>query len=229
MIYHHTEASMYGLYISLAALGLSAIDPIGIGIMPILLIQKHPYKRVAIFLSGSFLSLIIMGLLFARGLGNVVLRFEHRHSWFVPSVEIIAAVILLIIAITVYVRSRSGKTAIEPSQKTRTWLQLGNWQLFLCGALLVALQSIIDVVFVIAMIRVGQFKLSSFGLVMAVATYAIAALVLQIAVIVVFRFAPQREKTKTLEYVQHLLIKYSNQALITISVVLSLILLLLAI
>jgi hypothetical protein len=220
---------MYGLYISLAALGLSAVDPIGIGVMPVLLIQKHPYKRAAVFLSGSLVSLLVMGLLFAKGLGTVVLRFERSHSWFVPSVEIIAAVILLIIAITVYVRSRSGKTAIEPSQKTRTWLQLGNWQLFLCGALLVALQSIIDVVFVIAMIRAGQFKLSDAQLVGAVATYALTALVLQIAVVLAFRLAPERDKARILDKVRILLISYSNQAVIIVSLLLSLILLLLAI
>lgn len=220
---------MYGLYISLAILGLSAIDPIGIGIMPILLIQKHPYKRAVTFLSGSFVSLMVMGLLFARGLGIVVVRFERMHTWFVSTIEAIAGAILLLIALFVYIRLKTGKTSVEPSTRTRRWLQLGSWQLFLSGAVLVAVQSIVDVVFVIAMVRVGQFKLSHFRLVAAVATYALTALVLQIAVIGAFRMTPPRKRAKLLDTVRTLLLTYSNQALIAVSLVLGLILVGLAI
>src|SRR5579864_3373190 len=104
---------MLNVYIALAFLGLSAIDPVGIGIMPILLVQGHPYRRVAAFLGGSFLSLMTMGLLFAKGLGQLVLKFEHSHPWFIPTVEAIAGVILLITALTVYVRLKAGKASVE--------------------------------------------------------------------------------------------------------------------
>jgi hypothetical protein len=212
----------------LAALGLSAIDPIGIGVMPVLLVQKRPYRRVLAFLGGSFVSLMVMGLLFAKGLGQAVLRFEHGHSWFVPTVERVAGVVLLAIAVTLYLQLRAGKASIEPSGRTRRWLELGGWQLFALGALLVAVQSVIDVVFVIAMVRVGQFKLSGFMLAAAVATYAVTALILQIAVVGAFRFAPSRQKTKTLETVHVLLAKYSYQALIAVSLLLGCVLFVIA-
>jgi hypothetical protein len=219
---------MYGAFVSLALLGLAAIDPIGIAIMPILLAQKHPYKRAALFLSGSFCSLMIMGLVFAKGFGAIVLRFEHRNTWFVQTVELIAAAVLLIIALTLYIKLRTGKTSLEPADKTRRWLQLGGWRLFLAGAVLVAVQSLIDLVFVIAMIRVGQLELSNIGLVGAVATYAVTALLLQALVVGAFAVTPMRHRTHTLAKVHTLLGRYAYQAVVIVSILLSYILLALA-
>jgi hypothetical protein len=104
------------------------------------------------------------------------------------------------------------------------WLQLGDWQLFWLGALIVAIQSVIDVVFVIAMVRVGALELSGLMLIAAVATYAIAALLLQVAVVVAFRVAPVHQKTKTLDAIRRVLVKYSYQSLIIVSSVLGLVL-----
>jgi hypothetical protein len=219
---------MFGLYISLALLGLSAVDPVGIGIMPILLIQKHPYRRAFIFLGGSFVSLMIFGVLFAKGLGAITVAFEQTHLWLVPSTEAFGGVILLVIAVIAYVQLKTGKISVVPSKRTQGWLQLGNWQLFTLGALLVAIQSMIDIVFVIAMVRVGQLKLSGLSLISAVATYAIAALVLQVAVVGAFRATPLVQKTQTLNAVRKVLIEYSSQALIIVSTILSLVLFALA-
>lgn len=219
---------MFGLYTSLAFLGLLAIDPIGIGIIPILLIQKHPYRRVTVFLGGSFITLMIMGLLLAKGLGGIVLRLEQRRSWFVPTVETVAGLILLAIAAAVYSRLRAGKLSTEASSRTLRWLQLGSWQLFSLGALLVAIQSIVDLVFVIAMVRIGQLKLSDLVILGAIATYALAALILQLSIVIAFRFAPHQQKAKTLDTAHGLLVKYSNQALIIVSLILSLVLFTLA-
>lgn len=220
---------MFGLYISLFFLGLAAIDPIGIGIMPILLAQKHPYRRSFVFLGGSFVALITMGLLFAKGLGQLVLKFEERNHWFVPVIEVIAGSILVIIAAAVYAQSRKGKSSVEPSVRTKKWLRLNDLHLFLLGALIVTVQSVIDVVFVVAMIRVGQFQLSKVALVTAVATYAITALVLQLVVIIIFRLAPAQQKDKWLQKVHSWLVKYSNQTLIAVSLMLSCVLFVLAI
>jgi hypothetical protein len=217
-----------GLYVSVFFLGLSAVDPVGIGIMPILLLQRNPYKRVVLFLSGSFVSLMIMGILFAKGLGGIVLHFEYYDHWFVPVAETIASILLLIIALVVYVRLHSGKYSVEPSGKLSKWLRLGDWQLFSAGALLVAVQSLLDIVFVIAMVRVGQSHLSSLSLAIAVTSYSIAALLIQIAVIWVFRFTPSHQRIRMLGKVHALLVKYSNQALIIISLGLSCLLFLLA-
>ena len=64
---------MLALFISLVLLGLSAIDPIGIAAMPILLVQNTPTNEVSYFLFGSFMSLMLMGMLFAKGFGHIVI------------------------------------------------------------------------------------------------------------------------------------------------------------
>jgi hypothetical protein len=215
---------MLELYISLALLGLTAIDPVGIGAMLILLVQKHPYKRSFVFLAGSFTSLMVMGLLFAKGLGRIVQTYEHNNSWFVPGIEVVAAVVLLIVAVTVYVRLKTNAVVVKPSHKVQKWLQMGNGQLFLFGAGLVAGQSVIDVVFIIAMVRTGQFSLSDVLLVGAVATYALAALLFQAIIILVFKLTPTRQRTRMVNAMQVSVAKYSSQALIIISLSLSFIL-----
>ncbi|MDB5183085.1 MAG: hypothetical protein JWO47_869 [Candidatus Saccharibacteria bacterium] len=219
---------MLRLFISLAILGLSAVDPVGIGIMPVLLVQKHPYKRALIFLSGSFTALMLMGLVFAKGIGTFVLHFEHANSWFLPGVERAAGVILLCVATVTFMRLKSGKTEGELPSKTRKWLKLNHLKLFLLGGLIVAVQSVLDVVFVIAMVRAGQFSLSNLSLVAAVATYAVAALVIQIAVVLAFRLTPTAERDKFLARVQKLLKNYASQALVAISLILGIVLLALA-
>jgi hypothetical protein len=219
---------MPGLYISLALLGLSAVDPVGIGVMPVLLIQERPYKRAFVFLAGSFLSLMVIGVVFAKGLGEATVVFERNHTWLVPGVEAAAGVILLVIATAVFAQLKSG-VSMEPSGRTRRWLQLGSWQLFSLGALLVAVQSIVDVVFVIAMVRVGQLKLSGLALVTAVATYAVTALVFQLAVVGAFRVAPAQQRAKTLDVIRRVLVRYSNQTLVAVSLVLGVVLIAFAI
>ena len=219
---------MIGLYVSLACLGLAAIDPVGIGIVCLLLAQERPYARTFIFLSGSFISLVVMGLVFALGLGAIVLRFEDRYPWIVSAGEAIAGLILLLIAIAIYVQLRRGKFSIDPPKRARVWLRLGYWHLFFLGVLLVAIQSVLDVVFVVAMIHIGQFRLSGLALIVAIVTYSFSALILQLAVVTAFRFAPLRQKTKTLQVAHGLLAAYSNQALAVVSFGLGCLLLILA-
>jgi fumarate reductase subunit D len=136
--------------------------------------------------------------------------------------------VLLAIAIVLFYKNKAGKLPAEPSGAMRRRLRLGNWQLFGLGAVLVAIQSVVDVVFVIAMIRVGQLHQSGVRLVAAVATYAVAALVLQIAVVVAYWQAPDRQKQQTLRMVHRLLTKYANEAVIGVSFVLGCALLLVA-
>lgn len=219
---------MISLFVSLALLGLSAIDPIGIGIMPILLAQKHPYRRVLIFLLGSFTALVTMGIAFARGLGQVALRFEQHNSWFVPTAELASGVLLLLICLFLYLRLKAGHATDGPTAKTQQWLKFGSVQLFTLGAVLVAVQSVIDLVFVIAMVRVGQYDLSLLAQFAAASTYAISALAIQIAIVIAFKLAPPKQKTNLLAKVHKLLTKYSNQAMIIISLALGIILIILA-
>lgn len=211
---------MFSLFVSLALLGLSAIDPIGIAAMPILLLQKNPFMRSLTFLSGSLVSLLLMGLLFARGFGTVVLHFESSNAWVVPSLEAAAGLILLCIAGTIVWRMNRDQLTVEPGDFMVKRLRLHGWQLFIFGALLVAFQSVVDVVFVIAMIRVGRLHLQLATLTAAVATYAVAALALQFAVIVAYGLTPPKQRTKTLDKVHNLLAKYSYQVVIGISILL---------
>jgi len=216
------------LLTSLAILGLAAIDPIGIAAMPILLVREKPLLRSFIFLGGSFVALIAMGLLFARGLGKIVLNFDNAHAWLVPSIEASAGLILLVIAGTFFWRMKRGKPEAEPSEAMVKRLQLGSWQLFVGGVFIVAVQSIVDIVFVIAMIRIGKLNLSTISLSIAVVTYAVAALVLQLAVIVAYKLTPPNHRKRTLARVHHLLANYASQALIGVSFLLGCVLLLIA-
>jgi hypothetical protein len=215
---------VFGLYISLAVLGLAAVDPVGIGAMPVLLAQQQPYKRVLLFLGGSFVSLVVMGLLFAKGLGAPVLRFQHDHAWLLPAIEVFAGVALWAIAVVAYARRRAGKGTSELSPRTRQWLQFRGAPLFALGALLVAIQSVVDVVFVVAMIRVGQYHVSAAELLGATADYALAALLLQIAVVFAFRWAPARRKARVLHAVRSFLVAHGDQALIVAGVLLGVVL-----
>jgi hypothetical protein len=219
---------MIGLYISLALLGLSAIDPVGIGIMQVLLTQKKPYQRSFVFLLGSFVSLMILGILFARGLGKIVLNFEHNNHWFIPTVEVVAAILLLVVALVSYLELRKGNTKTEPSKRIKNWLKLNDWILFFAGAVLVAAQSVFDVVFVVAMIKSGQYGLSNIVLFGAIAVYAIAALIFQIAIVMIYRFTPVNKQTETLASIKKKVPKYSYQGLIFVSIVLSAVLFTLA-
>ena len=219
---------MLALFVTLVFLGFSAIDPIGIAIMPILLLQRRPYIRCFIFLSGSFLSLMLMGLLFAHGFGLIIMHFESSYAHFVPRLEAIAGVILLFFAGLIFWRTKAGKLSFKPSTLVQKRLKLNNWQLFVVGVLLVAAESIADIIFVIAMIRIGQRDLPAITLTLAVAVYALAALILQITVVMAFRLTPPLRREKTLELVRRWLTDYSNHVLIIVSFILGLILLAIA-
>ena len=219
---------MLSLCVALVLLGLSAIDPIGLAIMPVLLHQKTPFIRSFVFLGGSFMSLLIMGLLLAKGFGEIILRFNKTYAHLVPVLEITAGMILLIIAGVVFWRSRAGKFSINPSSSILKRLHLNNWQLFFVGMVLVAVQSIADVVFAVAMIRIGRLNLSFAALFLAVVTYALAALVLQLAVIAAYKFSPPHLKTATLDKVHFLLEKYINHVIIVVSLLLGCVLLIIA-
>ena len=66
--------------------------------------------------------------------------------------------------------------------------------LWLFGFLLVTIQSIIDVVFLVAMVETGTRQLPFLPLLLAVTTYTIAALLLQVLVIVVYMALPHAKR-----------------------------------
>lgn len=221
---------MLALFISLVLLGLSAIDPIGIAAMPILLVQKHPYKRSVIFLFGSFMSLMLMGMLFAKGFGHIVLAFEDSHTWIVPVAELTCGLVLIIVSTVLTVRIKKSKTTdMKPSARLQNKLKMGTVQLFLAGALLVAVQSIVDVVFLVAMIHVGQLHMNIAEVAIAVFAYTISALLIQISCIIAYRLAPTKHKTEVIKKIHILLNKYAERSVVYIGYILGLILIVIAI
>ncbi len=219
---------MLSLYIALVLLGLASIDPVGIAIMPLLLIQPKPYRRSFIFLGGSFASLLLMGLLFAKGFGAIIVHYESTHSRLVPDLEIIAGILLIAIAVFVYRQLRRGKKSFQPSPFIAQQLKLNNWQLFFIGAGIVAIQSIADVVFAVAMIRIGKLNLHFVSLTGAVLAYAVAALVLQLSVVILFKYTPTTQREKFLAMVQLWLRKYVNQLIMAVSLIIGCTLLIIA-
>jgi hypothetical protein len=212
----------------MAVLGLAAIDPIGLAIMPLLLVQKHGIRKSSLFLFGGFVSLIILGVAFSKGLGKLILNIEKNNGWLLTMVELIAALTLLIIAITTLIQMKKGKAPSEPSARMLKWLNFSDWKLFSFGLALVAVQSLFDIVFVVAMIRIGQLKVSLIDIVLAVFTYAFFALFFQMIIVFIYSLTPDQQKQMILKKVRHLIDAYTRQAIIVISLALSGVLLLLA-
>jgi hypothetical protein len=216
---------MFALFISLALLGLSAIDPIGIAIMPVLLLRKKPFMHSFVFLAGSFASLMVIGLLFSQLIQTIFTDLESNHSWLIPTLETIAGIVLLIIGFVLFWRLKKGKLSVKPTGFIVKELKHGGFQIFLVGFALVAIQSIFDVVFLVAMARVGQMNLSNIVHVTAIAVYSLAAILIQAAVVLAYKISPPRQRIRTLGNIENLLNKYAYKLLILVSLLLGCLLL----
>ncbi len=180
---------MLSLVVSLALLGLAAVDPVGIAVMPLLLTQPNGIRRSTWFLLGSAVGITALGVVFAIGAGHVLLRITDDHPWLEPGVEILCGVLLAGFGL---VLSRRGGE-VEVSAGLRRRLDLPGATLFGFGAGLVVLQSLLDVVFIVAMVNIGAKSLPTPEVLLAVAVYALAALLVQIAIVVAYTTAgPQR-------------------------------------
>ncbi len=219
---------MLTLFLSLVLLGLAAVDPVGVAAMPVLLTQKEPYRRCLLFLGGSFASLVVMGVVFAKGFGAALLRYEQAVTWLVTAVETGAGVVLLATGLYLFWRLHKGKRSAESSKSTAKKLELNDSKLFAFGALLVLVQSVVDVVFIVAMVRIGQMRISDIQLGAAVATYAIAALALQLVVVLAYWLSPRAKRLQVLQKVQSYLECYADKAIILVCILLGLILLAMA-
>ena len=211
---------MIALYSSLVILGILGIDPIGIAAMPVLLLQNHPIKRSMAFLSGSFFSLVVIGIIVARYTGLLLINLNIKHVWAVQLLEIIAGILLIAVAGIFFWRMKHGDNEAEPSKVMLKRLKLATYQLFILGAFIVAVQSIVDIIFVIAMVKVGQLNLSVINLLVAVIIYAVAALLLQLSIVVAFVITPVTKRDITLNLIHRLLNNYSSGVLIVVSLVL---------
>ncbi len=185
-----------------AGLGLAAVDVVGIAFMPILLAQANGVRRAIVFLLGSLLALVTMGMVFTTGLGSVVVEIQERYPWLVPGVEVFGGVVLLGLGVFMLIRARNGDGAHAPDNLVQR-LNLPQPLLFLFGAVLVTIQSIVDVVFVVAMVDVGARDLPLLEVILLVLSYAVAALVIQTAVVVAYLITPNERR-------EHAMVAFSD-------------------
>ncbi|MCB9412627.1 MAG: GAP family protein [Actinobacteria bacterium] len=180
-----------GLLGEMVALGLGAFDPVGLAAMPILLSQAQGVRRAWTFILGSVTAIMILGIAFASGLGRPIVSFSKQYPWLNSAIELTASVILVGIAVWLlwHARSvaRSGKNESLASESFTKRLELPLALLFVFGFLLVTVQSLVDVVFLVAMVEMGTRELPLVGTAVAVATYTLAALALQMIVVVVYQ------------------------------------------
>jgi hypothetical protein len=174
------------LLASLGILGLAAVDPVGIAIMPLLLSQPHGIRRSMWFLAGSALGITTLGVVFAIGAGHVMLRLTAGYPWLEPAIEIACGVAFAGLGAWLWLQQRRGEAVPEVSDGLRRRLNLGGGQLFGFGAVLVVLQSLLDVVFIVAMVNIGAKGLPVAGIVLGVLVYAAAALTVQIAIVAAY-------------------------------------------
>lgn len=200
-------------------LGIAAIDPIGIGLILLLLTQQKPYKRSLIFLFGSFVALIVIGLLFAEGLGIFILKTEDHHHWLAPSFQILAGSLLIIFGLVSVLRKQANSQPEVPTSLTK-YVSVSDVLLFIFGFILVIIQSIIDVVFALAMTHVARMHLSSPRLIIALTTYTLAALSIQIAVVILYATTPIKERQKVIKRVNKMLDSYGDRVTIIIGFIL---------
>jgi hypothetical protein len=181
------------LVVSLGFLGLAAVDPVGIAVMPLLLTQPNGIRRSTWFLLGSVLGIITLGVVFVIGAGRIMLRLTTDYPWLEPGIEIVSGVLFAGFGFYLWWRRRHGDAGPEVSDSLRRRLNLSGGKLFGFGAGLVVVQSLLDVVFIVAMINVGARNLPALEVLIAVVVYAAAALTFQIAIVAAYAMAgPQR-------------------------------------
>jgi hypothetical protein len=184
------------LFVEVAGLGLAAVDAIGIAFMPILLAQANGLRRSLVFLLGSFLALMTVGMLFTTGLGTQIADLNERHPWLEPGVQVLGGVFLVGAGIFMLVRSRNGASHAPDDLVEKLSLPLPL--LFGFGVLLVTVQSLVDVVFAVAMVEIGAQGLSFFEDLLLVLTYTVCALLLQSAVVVGYLLVPQGRRIRVM-------------------------------
>lgn len=191
-----------GLLEEMAALGIAAFDPVGLAAMPVLLAQPSGVRRAWTFVIGSVSALMLMGVGFATGLGGPLLRFSKKYPWLDASIELAAAVVLIGIGVWLVLRARraaaEGGESLTGESFTKR-LQLPLPLLFAFGFALVVVQSLVDVVFLVAMVEMGTRALGISEVVVAVAVYTAAALLLQVLVVVGYQLLPATKRDGALD------------------------------
>jgi hypothetical protein len=186
------ELSLVAEVAEVAGLGLAAVDAIGIAFMPILLAQRDGLRRALVFLLGSFLALLTMGLVFTRGVGSRVADFNERHPWLEPGVEVAGGAFLLVAGVVMLVRARSGSGHAPDNLVDKLTLPLPL--LFGFGVVLVTVQSLVDVVFAVAMVEISAEGLPFVQDIVLVLVYTACALLIQAAVVAAYLLTPHHQR-----------------------------------
>jgi hypothetical protein len=198
-----TTAPSAGLLGEMVALGLGAFDPVGLAAMPILLSQARGVRRAWTFVIGSITAIMLLGIAFASGLGKPIVEFSKDYPWLNSAIELGAAVILIGIGVWLLLHARhvarSGTGQALASASFTKRLELPMPLLFVFGFLLVTVQSLVDVVFLVAMVEMGTRQLALMGTVAAITVYTVAALALQMIVIVVYQLLSAERRDAALE------------------------------
>ena len=187
---------MLSLLGSLGLLGLAAVDPVGIAVMPLLLTQTDGIRRSVWFLIGSALGITALGVVFAIGAGHVMLRVTKDYPWLEPAIEIVCGIALFGFGVYLWWQRRGGQQGPEVSQSMQRRLNLPIGSLFGFGVILVIVQSLLDVVFIVAMVNVGAKNLPVLEVLIAVLVYATAALAIQIAIVAAYTGAGPERRTR---------------------------------
>lgn len=184
----------WGLLAEVAGLGFAAIDAIGIAFMPILLAQRDGLRRALAFLLGSFVALMAMGMLFTTGVGSYVADLNERHPWLEPGLEVVGGVVMIGLGAFMLIRTRTGAGGTHTPDNLVEKLTLPLPLLFGFGAVLVTVQSLVDIVFAVAMVEVAAKGLSVPEDLVLVLTYSVCALALQTAVVVAYVLTPHHRR-----------------------------------
>jgi hypothetical protein len=184
------------LVAEVAGLGLAAIDAIGIAFMPILLAQADGLRRALTFLLGSLVALLVMGMVFTTGVGSEIAELNERHPWLEPGVEVAGGAFLVAAGVFMLVRSRSGAEHAPDDLVEKLTLPLPL--LFGFGVILVTVQSLVDVVFAVAMVEIGARGLTPFEDLVLVLVYTNCALLLQSAVVLAYLLTPEQQRDRSM-------------------------------
>ena len=199
-----------GFLLELAGLGLSAFDPIGVAIVILLLAQPNGVVRAWAFLAGSVASLMGLGWLVATGLGRPILKFREQFPWLDTAFEMVVGVVLVGVGITLLRRAKSGAAGLEPEFITRR-LRLPTPLLVVAGFVLVTIQNALDAVFVMAMVETGQRMLDGPRTLLAVTVFTVAAIFVQVLIVLIYQFLPSERREATLKGFNALLEKRGEQ------------------
>lgn len=213
------------LLLELVGLGLSAFDPIGVAVVILLLAQPRGVTRAWAFLAGSAASLLVLGMLVAGGFGRPIVRFRQQYPWLDPGFEAAAGIVLVVVGLWLlrHASNADPEQGLQPEFITRR-LRVSTPVLFVVGFLLVTVQNALDAVFVVAMVETGTRLLSLAHTLLAVSVYTLAAVLVQVLLILAYQLLPDDRRNSALNGFNDLLERRGEQVAGWLALILGLLL-----